>query len=64
MANYKRQQEKCSTSDIESAPSNDTLAETLDAINSNILDKDLDTSDLDSSNRPTTQSFLLENLVY
>ena len=40
----KSQEDQCSTNDIESAPSDDTIFETLDAISNNNFDKDLDNS--------------------
>ena len=45
----KRQQDQCSTNDIESAPSDDTLVETLDAISNNNFDKDLENSVIKNS---------------
>ena len=45
----KRQQDQCSTNNIESVPFHDTLAETLDAISKNNFDKDLETIITNSS---------------
>ena len=45
----KRQQDQRSTNGIESAPSDDTLVETLGAISSNNFDKDLENSVLTNS---------------
>ena len=45
----KRQQDQCSTNDIESTPFDDTLVETLDAISNNDFDKDLDNSVITNS---------------
>ena len=44
-----RQQDQCSTNDIESTPFDDTLVETLDAISNNDFDKDLDNSVITNS---------------
>ena len=40
----KRQQDQCFTNGIESAPSHDSIVETLDAISNNCFDKDLENS--------------------
>ena len=48
-----KQQDQCSTRNIESATSNDTLVEILVAINSNNFDKDLENSVI--TNSPTTE---------
>ena len=59
----KRQQDQCSTNDIESAPSDDTLVETLDAISNNNFDKDLENSVIKNSSTTDQQPdhFLSEN---
>ena len=59
----KSQQEQRSTNDIESAPSDDTLVETLDAISNNNFDKDLENSVITSSSTTDQQAdhFLSEN---
>ena len=45
----KRQQDQCSTNDIESTSFDDTLVETLDAVSNNDFDKDLDNSVITNS---------------
>ena len=59
----KSQQDQRSTNDIESAPSDDTLVETLDAISNNNFDKDLKNSVITNSSTTDQQSdhFLSEN---
>ena len=59
----KSQQEQRSTNDIESAPSDDTLVETLDAISNNNFDKDLENSVITNSSTTDQQPdhFLSEN---
>ena len=59
----KSQQEQRSTNDIESAPSDDTLVETLDAISNNNFDKDLENSVITNSSTADQQPdhFLSEN---
>ena len=59
----KRQQDQCSTNDNESAPSDDTLVETLDAISDNNFDKDLENSVIKNSSATDQQPdhFLSEN---
>ena len=62
----KRQQDQCSTNDIESAPSDDTLVETLDAISNNNFNKDLKNSVITNSSTTDQQpdNFLSENLFH
>ena len=59
----KSQQDQCSTNDIEFAPSDDTLVETLDAISNNNFDKDLENSVITNSSTTDQQPdhFLSEN---
>ena len=59
----KRQQDQCSTNDIESATSDDTILEILDAISNNNFDKDLENSVLTNSSTTDQQpdNFLSEN---
>ena len=59
----KSQQDQRSTNDIEFAPSDDTLVETLDAISNNNFDKDLENSVITSSSTTDQQPdhFLSEN---
>ena len=59
----KRQQDQCSINDIESAPSDDTLVATLDAISNNNFDKDLENSVITNSTTTDQQPyhFLSEN---
>ena len=45
----KSQQDQRSTNEMESAPSDDTLVETLDAISNNNFDKDLENSVITNS---------------
>ena len=52
----KSQQDQCSTNDIESAPSNDTVVETLDAIGNNNPDKDLENNVITNSSTTDKQS--------
>ena len=51
----KSQQDQGSTNDIASAPSDDTLVETLDAISNNNFDKDLENSVITSSSTTDQQ---------
>ena len=62
----KRQQDQCSINDIEYAPSDDTRVETLDAINNNNFDKDLENSVITNSSTTDQQldHFLSENLSH
>ena len=59
----KRPQDQCSTKDIESAPSDDTLVKTLDAISNNNFDKHLENNVIKNSSTTDQQShhFLSEN---
>ena len=59
----KSQKDQHSTNDIESAPSDDTLVETLDAISNNNFDKDLENSVITNSSTTDQQPdhFLSEN---
>ena len=62
----KSQQDQRSTNDIESAQSNDTLVETLDAISNNNFDKDLENSVITNSSTTEQQPdrFLSKNLSH
>ena len=62
-AKLKSQQDQRSTNNIESAPSDDTLVETLDAISNNNFDKDLENSVITNSSTTDQQPdhFLSEN---
>ena len=51
-----RQQNQCSTNNIESAPSDNTPVQTIDAIRSNASDKDLDKSVLKNSSTADQQT--------
>ena len=51
-----RQQDQCSTNSIESAPSDDTPVQTIDAIRSNASDEDLDKSVLKNSSTADQQT--------
>ena len=59
----KSQQDQRSTNEMESAPSDDTLVETLDAISNNNFDKDLENSVITNSSTTDQQPdhFLSEN---
>ena len=59
----KSQQDQPSTTNIEYAPSDDTLVETLDAISNNNFDKDLENSVITNSSTTDQQPdhFLSEN---
>ena len=63
---WKRQQDQSSIKDIESAPSDDTLVETLDAISNNNFNKDLKNSVITNSSTTDQQpdNFLSENLFH
>ena len=50
-----KQQNQCPTSNIESAPSNDALVRTLDAISKNNFDKDFDNSVVTNSSTRNVQ---------
>ena len=62
----KSQQDQRSTNNIESAPSDDTLVETLDTISNNNFDKDLENSVITNSSTTDQQPdhFVSENLSY
>ena len=59
----KRPQDQCSTKDMESAPSDDTLVKALDAISNNNFDKHLENSVIKNSSTTDQQPhhFLSEN---
>ena len=59
----KSQQDQRFTNEMESAPSDDTLVETLDAISNNNFDKDLENSVITNSSTTDQQPdhFLSEN---